>query len=78
LEYNTHTHTHTQTRKCHDETPCITIINKKNCLFFFKNEEQEGKTGPVWGLEPGRGHKGWVKEGEYSGNIMYSCMKMEQ
>jgi hypothetical protein len=28
------------------------VLNKQKCLFFFKNEEQEGKTGPVWGLVP--------------------------
>jgi hypothetical protein len=32
------------------------IINKQKSL-FFKNGEQEGKTGPVWGLAPvGVGH----------------------
>jgi hypothetical protein len=42
---------------------------------FLKNEEQEGKTGPVWGLGPGGGYKERVKEGECDGNIMYSCME---
>jgi hypothetical protein len=42
-------------------------------MSFFKNREQEGKTGPVWGLEPVGGRK----EGECSENI-YSCMKMEK
>jgi hypothetical protein len=48
--------------------------------FFSKNGEQEGKTAPVWGLAPvGRGgYKERVKEAEYSGNITYSCMKMEK
>jgi hypothetical protein len=27
-------------------------INNKKSLFSFKNKEQEGKTGPVWGLVP--------------------------
>jgi hypothetical protein len=44
----------------------------------FKNEGQEGKTGSVWGLAPvgGGGYQERVWEGEYGGNIMYSCMKM--
>jgi hypothetical protein len=37
------------TWKCHNETPCILILNKQKCL-FFKNGEQEGKTVPAWGL----------------------------
>jgi hypothetical protein len=31
----------------HTETPCTAIL-KEQSLFFFKNGEQEGKTGPVW------------------------------
>jgi hypothetical protein len=31
------------------QTPCIAILNKQKCL-FFKNREQEGKTGPGWGF----------------------------
>jgi hypothetical protein len=34
-----------------NEIPYIAILNKQKCL-FFKNGEQEGKTGPVWGLAP--------------------------
>jgi hypothetical protein len=30
------------------ETPCRAIFNKQKCL-FIKNEEEEYKTGPVWG-----------------------------
>jgi hypothetical protein len=42
-------------KKCHNENPCITIMNKQKCP-FFKNEGQESKTSPVWGLIPvGRG-----------------------
>jgi hypothetical protein len=37
------------TWKCHNETPCVAILNKQKCL-FFKNEGQEGKMGPVLGL----------------------------
>jgi hypothetical protein len=37
--------------KCHNETPCIAILNKQKCL-FLKNREQEGKTVPVWVLVP--------------------------
>jgi hypothetical protein len=47
-------------------------------MHFFKNGVQEGKTAPVLMLAPlwERGHKD--VDGEYSGNIMYSCMKMEK
>jgi hypothetical protein len=39
----------------HNETSCIAILNKQKCP-FFKNREQEGKTGPVWGVDTsGRG-----------------------
>jgi hypothetical protein len=67
------------TWKRYNETPCIDILNKQKCL-FFKNREQEGKTGPVWRLVPvgGGGYKERTKEAECSGNILYSCMKMEQ
>jgi hypothetical protein len=36
----------------------IAILNKQECL-FFKNGEQEGKMGPVWGWYQweGRGYK---------------------
>jgi hypothetical protein len=37
--------------KRNNETPCRAILNKqKRLFFFFKNGEQEGKTGPVWRL----------------------------
>jgi hypothetical protein len=39
-------------------------------MSLFKTEEQEGKSGPVWGLVPAGG--------EYGGNITYSNMKMEK
>jgi hypothetical protein len=29
----------------------MAILHKHKCL-FFRNGEQEGKTGPVWGLAP--------------------------
>jgi hypothetical protein len=44
----------------------------------FCNEGQEGKTGPFQGWVPVRGIKERVKEGKYSGSILYSCMKIEQ
>jgi hypothetical protein len=52
---------------------------KQTKVSFFKTREQEGKTGPVWGLvRVGRGgYKERVMEGEYGRNIMCSCMKME-
>jgi hypothetical protein len=47
---------------------------------FFKTRERHSKTGLAWGVgTSGRGgniRKGW-KEAEYSGNIMYSWMKMD-
>jgi hypothetical protein len=36
--------------KCHSETPCIVILNKRKCL--FSKTRQEGKTTPVWRLVP--------------------------
>jgi hypothetical protein len=49
-------------------------------MSFFLNEEQEDKTGAPWVLVPvgGGEHKERVKEGEYGGNAMYSCMKMKK
>jgi hypothetical protein len=47
---------------------------------FFKKEKQEGKThlsGGWYQWEKGR-YKKRMKEGECSGNIMYSCMKTEK
>jgi hypothetical protein len=43
-------------------------------MSFFKNGEQEGKTGPFCGLVSvgGGRQKDRVKEGEYGGNIIYS------
>jgi hypothetical protein len=38
------------TWKCHNGIPYIDILIKQKCPFFSKNEGQEGKTGPVWGL----------------------------
>jgi hypothetical protein len=40
---------------CHNETPCIAMLEKQKCyLFFFffftKNRGQKGETGPVGGL----------------------------
>jgi hypothetical protein len=39
-------------RNCHKESPCIAILNKRKCHFFFfyKIGEQEGETGPVEGI----------------------------
>jgi hypothetical protein len=59
-------------------------------MLFFKMENT--KTGPVKGVSTSGevtlvgwyragergGYKERVKEAEYSGNIMYSCMKMEK
>jgi hypothetical protein len=35
---------------CQNKTPCIAILKNKNA--YFQNKDQEGKTGPVWRLEP--------------------------
>jgi hypothetical protein len=37
------------TWKCHDENPCIVILNKQKCL-FFKSGGTGRKTVSVWGL----------------------------
>jgi hypothetical protein len=46
----------------------------------LKNGGQKGKTGSVWRLVAvgGGGYKERVEEGEYGGNVMYSCIKMEK
>jgi hypothetical protein len=45
----------------------------------FSKTGQEGKIGPVWDWYQweGGGYKERVAEGEYHGNTMYSCMKMD-
>jgi hypothetical protein len=46
-------------------------------MFFLKKEGQEVKACPLWGgwqWEGGR-HKKRMKEGEYGGCILYSCIK---
>jgi hypothetical protein len=35
--------------KYHKKTPCSAILNKQKCHHFTKTE-QEGKTGPFWGI----------------------------
>jgi hypothetical protein len=44
-------------------------------IFFHKTKEQEGRTGPDWGVPVGGGRM-WEKawEGEYGANIVYTCM----
>jgi hypothetical protein len=63
-------------QKCHNETSCIIIINWQKC-FSLINEGQEGKTDPDGYQSEKGGQKERVKEGEYGGNILYSCMKIE-
>jgi hypothetical protein len=57
------------------------MISKQKYLFKKKDEGQESKTSPVWGLEPqwevGK-HKESVEEGEYGGSTKHSSVKMEQ
>jgi hypothetical protein len=46
-------------------------------LSFYKNGEQEGKTGPFVGdgtSEKSGAHKEMGSEGEYVANILYTCM----
>jgi hypothetical protein len=38
------------TWKCHNEAPCIAILNNQKCLLFFPKNRTDCKTGPVWGL----------------------------
>jgi hypothetical protein len=49
---------------------------KQTKMSFFKNREQEGKTGPVWGLVPVGGGRLMerVWEDKCGENIMYSCI----
>jgi hypothetical protein len=66
------------TWKCHNETPCVAILNKQKC-HFSKMKEKKVKQVLSWDWyqwEEGE-HKKCV-EGEYGGDIIYSCMKMEQ
>jgi hypothetical protein len=53
------------------------VKQTKMHIFFYKNGVQEGKTGPVWGVGTrGRGED--IKNGEYGGNIVYTCVQMEK
>jgi hypothetical protein len=51
-------------------------------FFFYKIEEQEGRTGPAWGgtgtsgREEEVGERVW--ESECSTNTMYTCMQLEK
>jgi hypothetical protein len=39
------------TWECHKETSCTATLNKQKChCVFLKNGEQEGRTGPDWGV----------------------------
>jgi hypothetical protein len=44
---------------------------------LVEETKERGKKGEKAPLEGG-GHKDRVQEGEYSGNVMYSCMTMER
>jgi hypothetical protein len=60
-----------------DETPCRAILNKQKCL-FFPSKTEDSKQVLSGGLVPVGGiYKERVQEGECSGNIVYSWMKME-
>jgi hypothetical protein len=50
-------------------------------MYFFKNEDMKVKqvlSGDWYQCVWEGGHREEMKEGEYSGYIMYSCMKMER
>jgi hypothetical protein len=48
-------------------------------FFIYRTREQEGGTGPAWGLVPVGGGGGGerMKEGEYGANIASTCTQME-
>jgi hypothetical protein len=53
--------------ECHNETPSVATLNKQKChLFFTKNREQEGKTGPVWVMGTSGGN---IKKGALRVNM---------
>jgi hypothetical protein len=65
--------------KCHNETPCTAILNKQKHHFSkTKNRKVKQVLPKDWYQWEGRGYKEKVLEGEYGGNIIYSCMKMEK
>jgi hypothetical protein len=64
------------TWKCCNETPYIAILYKQKCLFFQKQENRKVKQFLSLGWCQWVGER--VCEGEYGGNITYSCMKMEK
>jgi hypothetical protein len=48
-------------------------------MSLYKNRGQEGKIGPAWELLPvGGGCIKRLRKGEYDGNILDTCMKMEK
>jgi hypothetical protein len=55
-------------------------VKQTKMSFFWKNGEQEGKTGTMCGVIPvgGAGYKERVWEGEYGTNIVYTCMNLEK
>jgi hypothetical protein len=56
--------------------PRIAILYKQKCLFSKTRNRKVKKTvSGGWYQWEGGGYKERVKEGENSGNIMYSCMK---
>jgi hypothetical protein len=61
---------------CQNETPYRAISNKQKCHFLFKNTDEEGKISSVWvvGISKRGRIREKVEEGEYCGNIMYTCM----
>jgi hypothetical protein len=64
------------TGKCHKETPCVAILNKQKCLNKLKNSRAEqvlpGGGGWYQWEDEGSGERAW--KGEYSEDIVYTCM----
>jgi hypothetical protein len=58
------------------ETPCVAILNKKkmSLFFFYKIREQEGGTGPVWGIGTSGREEEVGKGCECGANTVYTCM----
>jgi hypothetical protein len=53
---------HIYTWKCHNESPCIAILNEH--FFFYKKRKWGGKTGPVYGTGTSMSRRGEdIREG---------------
>jgi hypothetical protein len=69
------------TWKCHKKSPCVAILNKQKCGFFFiykiKGEQNRScLVGWYQWERKGGGEKVW--EYEYGANTVYTCLQMEK